>query len=319
MILLLLVGLMILSLFIGRYPLSVGDIIAILTFQHPSEIKSHLFFQVRLPRILMALLCGAYLAQAGSIYQTAFKNPLVSPDLLGVSSGATIGAIIGIVLLQTSPFSVQVMTFSFGLLAVLLAIMLANSFRIQEDIALVLAGIVISAILNSIIMMLKTIADPHRELALIEFWLMGSLQRSSIEQLGMMVLGVIPLLVLFLMRYQVKLLALGYEQARTLGLYYKHVKVTVILCATLLASITIMHVGVVAWVGLISPHISRLLFGDDYEKNFGSITIIGGIILLAADNMARAMFSVEIPISIITALMGATFLLIILWSRKRYD
>lgn len=302
----------ILAVLVGRYPLTLAKIVAIVSGNHSDAMEQALFLNIRLPRVLFALVVGGFLALAGSIYQSLFRNPLVAPDVLGVSSGATIGAILAIVVLKQTFLEAQVLTFLFGIGAVLIAVGLSR-YLPKHSYSLILSGIVVASLANSIIMMFKYMADPNRELVAIEYWMMGSLQNASWQRLVYMLsIGFVICFILYRLRYTLKIMTLGDDHAQSLGVSVKKARITAILLATVLVSLTIMNTGVVAWIGLIAPHIVRLLFKEDIEKNFISVLLVGGILLLVADTIARSLLVVEIPISIVTSLLGAIMLFILI-------
>lgn len=312
-----LLGVCLSTVFIGRYPITMDSMVNIISGHSGDSVDKALFLSIRLPRMAFAVVVGAFLALAGAIYQSLFRNPLVAPDVLGVSSGATIGAVMSIVLLNQPFLQAQSLTFFFGLGAVLLTLLLAHRLP-KHTYSLVLAGIVVASLANSIIMMFKYIADPNRELVTIEYWLMGSLQNADWQRfLPMFIGGVIVCIILFRLRYALKVTTLGDDHAQTLGISVKRIRVSAIVLATILVSLTVMNTGVVAWIGLIAPHIVRLLLGEDIEKNFISILLVVACLLLIADTIARSLLLVEIPISVVTSFIGA-ILLGVLMIRRLY-
>lgn len=276
-----------------------------------------LFYQIRLPRTFLVILGGGALALAGLVYQSVFQNPLVSPDVLGVSSGSSIGAILGLLFLNGASYPTGFLAFFFGMGTVLLAMGLAGVMGGNRRYSMIISGILIGSLADSVIMVLKYTADPNRELASIEYWLMGSFQHADWQQ----ILGILPLLLipgafLYLLRWKMKVLGLGDEEAGSLGISPGFVRVAALICATVLVAAVVSVAGVVAWIGLIAPHLVRMLGGEDYVKNFGSCVCMGSILLLAADVCARTLFTAEIPISIFTSFFGAVTLFVFLLKRR---
>lgn len=304
-----LIGFILLSCCVGRYELSLKEILQIIMGNAQKEMDKTLFYQIRLSRTFFVVIAGGSLALAGLIYQSIFQNPLVSPDVLGVSSGCSIGAIIGI-LSGTSGFIVsQSFAFFMGIITVLLTILLASMLKGDRRYMLVLSGIVIGSLANSVIMTLKYIADPNRQLLAIEYWLMGTFQHASFSRIiSVLPLTCICMFFLYKMRWSLKVLTLGEEEAQSLGISVFVIRNIALLCATVLVSSIVSMVGVISWIGLIAPHVGRILFGNDITSSFIPTIIVGGVLLLFSDILARTLFTAEIPISILTSFLGALIL-----------
>lgn len=318
--LVLLAAAFVMSCVIGRYDLSLGDLAEILTGTCTDEMKHNVFFRIRLPRTVLVLCAGAALSLAGFVYQSIFRNPLVSPDVLGVGSGSSMGAIAGMLMTNGSAAVMQGAAFVAGLLTVCLSILLARAIGGAKNVSMILAGIVVGALSNSVIMTLKYVADPRQQLAAIEYWLMGTFSSAGWSD----VKAVLPVLligaaVLYLLRRQVQLLTLEEEEALSLGVSVSGMRLVCILFATALVSAVVAVAGLVAWIGLIVPHIVRLFFGEDIMRNLPLSMICGATFLLAADIVSRSLFSAEIPISIVTSMMGGIFLLLVLCRRYRRE
>lgn len=303
----------------GRYSLSLTDIFSILIGKSQNEMDKNLFYQIRLSRTFSALFAGAALSLAGQTYQTVFQNPLVSPDVLGVSSGCSIGAVLAILWGSSFLTGAWLLTFCCGILTVFLSLLLAAAMGGNRRYTMLLSGIIIGALANSVIMTLKYTADPTRELPSIEYWLMGSFQNASWKSLN----AVLPVmtsasLILYLLRWRIKILTMGDEEAQSLGIRVQAVRITALICATILVAAVVSTAGSVSWIGLIAPHIVRRMAGEDYAGHFFPTLLMGAILLLLADLFARSIFSAEIPISILTSFFGAVLLGIILW-KKRYE
>jgi iron complex transport system permease protein len=311
-----------LSFILGRYPVAPGQLLAVLVARvfpvepNWSATVETVIFQVRLPRILAAMLVGAALSTAGVAYQGMFKNPLVSPDILGASAGAGFGASLGI-FFSFSMVGIQVMAFLGGLLAV--ALTYGISLRIRHDpmLALVLSGIMIGSLFSAAISCIKYIADPYDKLPAITFWLMGSLASITPRDVYMVL---IPItfggILLYLLRWRLNVLAMGEEEARVLGINTSLMKTIVILCCTLMTAASVSISGMIGWVGLVIPHLARMIVGPNYRVLLPASILLGGAYLLLVDDLARLLASMEIPLGILTALIGVPFFLYLLLNSK---
>ncbi len=303
------------SLLIGRYPLSAGDLWDILTGGCEDAMKRAVFWNVRLPRTLLACLSGAALSLAGWAYQCIFMNALVSPDVLGVSSGCAIGAIAAI-LAGLPAAMIQGCALLSGVATVAVTLLLARAIGRHRNLAMLLSGVVTGALANSAIMLMKYAADPAGELAAIEYWLMGSFHAADWPQLR----AVLPLLAVacaavLLLRHPVRLLSLGDEEAGGLGVPVAAVKYCALLAATAMVACVVSVAGSVSWLGLIVPHICRLCGGEVNSTPFETM-VAGAALLSLADLAARTLTSSEVPISILTSFLGAAFLLLLLALRR---
>lgn len=299
----------IISIGIGKYPIPIVDIKDIILNNEVDSTVKMIFWGLRLPRTIMALIAGVGLSMAGSIYQTIFKNPLATPDIIGVSSGANLGAAVAIVYLSGGTNTIAISAFLGGTIAVFTAMGLTKLSTSKGISTFVLAGIVIGSIAEGLIMMLKFFADPERQLAAIEFWAMGSFASITQEKvLSILPYFIIGIVLLILLRWQVNILSLNDDEVRSLGVSVGLVRFFVILAATLVVASIVCITGLVAFIGLIAPHIGRMITkrNDFYTTIFSGI--IGGIILMIADTLARSIGTSEIPISILTTFIGAPFL-----------
>ncbi|QAB16154.1 FecCD family ABC transporter permease [Hydrogenovibrio thermophilus] len=298
------------SLTLGRYdfaPLSsLTQLWWSLTSQdgEVNQLLVNIMLDVRLPRILAAVLIGAALAVAGTAFQALFMNPLVSPGVLGVLSGSAFGASLGILLFD-SVWMMQLLSFGFGLLAVFIALMLAKGELRNNLTILVLGGMIAGALFTALLSVVKYVADPYNKLPAIVYWLMGSL--ANVE--GGLLLWVAPFMLagmglLLAQGHTLNVLSLGDDEARTLGVSVERKRLLVIVLATFLGAITVTLGGMIGWVGLVIPHLTRLLFGADNRLLLPASALIGAIYLLVVDNVARLALSVEIPLGILTALIG---------------
>jgi iron complex transport system permease protein len=295
---------------LGPYPLTPGDVASAIMARlvgdaAPAPIDTVLF-QIRLPRVLAALLVGAALAAAGTSYQTLFRNPLVSPDILGVSAGAGFGAVLGI-LLSLPAIAIQGLGFVTGLLTVGIVYTLARALRSQNEIlVLVLAGIVVGALAGAGISLVKILADPYNQLPAITFWLLGSLSGIKLSDLQtvapLVILGLVPLA---LLRWRIGVLSLGDDEAKALGVNVRVVRGVVIGAATLVTATAVSVSGVIGWIGLVIPHMARLLVGPRYDRVLPAATLMGAAFLVLIDTVARGAARIEIPLGLLTALLGA--------------
>jgi iron complex transport system permease protein len=289
-------------------PLTVAKIVAsrIIPLQEtwPATLES-VVIDVRLPRLLAGLLIGAGLSISGASYQGLFRNPLVSPHILGVSAGAGFGAALGI-LFFGNIFMVQALSFAFGSIAVAMTYALSRTYRSTPVLMLVLAGIIVGALFSAATSLLKYIADPVNQMPSIVFWLLGSLNNVSLKDMG--VVGPIILAGgagLWLIRWRINLLAMGEEDARALGVNTGQMRAIVILCATFISAAAVCVSGIIGWVGLVIPHIGRILVGADNRRLLPASALLGAIYLAGVDTIARTAMESEIPIGILTAMAGA--------------
>ncbi len=299
---------------IGAYPLSPGDIAQALARRlagAPSRGQiDTVLFEVRLPRVFAAVIVGAALAAAGAAYQSLFRNPLVSPDILGVSTGAGLGAVVGI-FLSLPLAGIQLAAFMMGLATVGLVYSIASVVHGREPLlVLVLAGVVVGALAGAAISLLKILADPYDQLPAIVFWLLGSLSAiRKAEVWGAAPLVVIALVPLVLLRWRINVLSLGDEEAKALGVEAGRLRLIVIAAATLMTASVVAISGVIGWVGLVIPHIARMLVGPSFDRLLPAAMLLGGGYLLLVDTLARTMARIEVPIGILTAVIGAPFFL----------
>ena len=313
----------IMAICVGRYPIDVEDALGILLSWVPgiegnwSRVESNTVLNVRLPRVVAALLIGAALAEAGAMYQAVFKNPMVSPDLLGVSSGACVGAALGI-LLGFGSWGIQLLAFCVAVGAVCITASVPKLFSSKSILMLVLSGMVVSGLMSSLLGFLKFIADPDSQLADIVFWTMGSLNGIDGEDLCVFApVIVISGTVLFLLRWKVNVAALSDEQAHYLGSSAARIRFVVIIFATLMTASAVCLSGTVGWVGLIIPHLSRLLVGTDNRFAIPASICFGGLFMLLTDTFARSVSSMSLPISIVTGVVGAPLFIVLLAAQQR--
>ena len=303
---------------VGAYPIPLRTLWGGLLGGVLPERDATVLYQVRLPRIAAAMLTGAALAAAGATYQGLFRNPLVSPDVLGVSTGAGLGAVLGI-FLGLPVLAIQLMGFVAGLATVALVWAIAAAVRGQDAVlVLVLTGVVVGALAGAGISLLKVLADPYDQLPAMTFWLLGSLAAITLQDsLAAAPLVAAALVPLVLLRWRINLMALGDEEALALGVDAPRLRRLLVVAATLMTSAVVAVAGVVGWVGLVVPHLARLMVGPDFRLLLPASALLGAAYLLAVDTLARTLTAVEIPLGILTALLGAPFFLWLLATGRR--
>ncbi|VEJ09258.1 FecCD family ABC transporter permease [Actinobacillus delphinicola] len=317
MILLLVVSMF--SLTLGQYPVGFAKIICSFTSQtHLTAIDKHILLDIRLPRVLLAIGVGGLLAFSGAILQGVFHNPLVDPHIIGVSSGAAFGGTLAI-LLGFSTFGLMLNTFFFGLLALALIYLLASLFGQSDRLMLILLGIVLSGIFAALVHLVQYLADTEEKLPNIVFWLLGSFSTANWQKLGLVWIPIVIFGgVLYKLRWRINILSLGDIEAKALGLHVTPLRYCVLFLSALLIASQVAVTGAVGWIGLVVPHIGRLLVGADHRKLLGTTFLAGAIIMLLVDDLARTLSQSEIPLSIITALFGAPLFIFLLAKNKSW-
>lgn len=309
------------SLNIGFYSLSFADVFNYILSpfsgsENYADVTPTIVKNIRFPRILAALLIGAALAVSGCAYQGMFRNPLVSPDVLGVSSGASVGASLAIVL-GFSNLGIQAMAFIFGISVVAICTAISRRSRHNRTLSLVLSGMMLSSLCTAVVTGLKYISDPSDTLPAITFWLMGSLVKVNMDRL---LLAFIPMVIgfvtIWIMRYRLNLLVLDDEEAQSMGVNVKRDRLIVIIAATMLSAAAVCLGGLIGWVGLMMPHIARGIVGSDYRRLLPAAALFGGIFLVLMDDLSRTLLVMEIPIGILTAFLGAPFFVALILRRK---
>ena len=307
---------------VGKYGMSPSEAFSALFSRLPQgaggqDMQSRVVFGLRLPRILASVLVGAALSTSGAAYQGIFKNPLVSPDLLGVSMGACVGAAIAILLSLGSVF-IQLFAFAGGLVAVLLTTSIPRLLGSESNIMLVLSGIIVGGLMASVFGLLKYLADPETQLASIVYWNMGSFADVKFANiLPVLPLIVIPLAALAAISWRINILSLGEREAAALGVNVKRVRGIALVCATLATASSICIAGTISWVGLVIPHFVRQITGSDNTRLIPAGIIIGGLFMLLVDTAARTIGPLELPISILTGIIGAPFFAWLLYRQRR--
>ncbi|AQR95490.1 FecCD family ABC transporter permease [Clostridium saccharoperbutylacetonicum] len=315
----------IVSITIGRYSITIQELIT-LVFSKLKGIDSNLssnietiFFNVRLPRIISAMLIGGALSASGASYQGVFRNPMVSPDILGASAGAGFGAGLGI-LLSFNVVGIQITSFIFGLGAVTLAYLISSIIERKSNtiLTLILSGMVISTLFQSLLSLIKYVADPTSKLPAITFWLMGSLSSINMSDLILLIIPIIlGLLPLILLRWKLNVLSFGEDEAKSMGVDTIKIRFIVIFASTIMTSAVVSISGMIGWIGLVIPHLSRLIAGPDYKKLIPVSISLGSSFLLIVDNISRSLFSMELPIGILTSMIGAPFFIYLLFNGRK--
>jgi iron complex transport system permease protein len=315
---------LVLAFTIGRFPISLADLADVLAANvmgRPSGVPpavETVILQIRGPRVLAALFVGAALAVAGTAFQGLFRNPLVSPDILGASSGAALGAVLGI-FFSLGVFVIQGFAFVGGLVAVGAVYAIGSAMRSRDPIlVLVLTGVVIGALLGAGVGLVKYLADPYNQLPAMTFWLLGSLAATGPPDLlplfGPIAAGTLVLLAL---RWRMNVMSLPEEEARALGVPTTALRIIIVAAATLVTSASVATSGIVGWVGLVVPHLARSLVGPDFARLIPVAAILGGGYLLLIDTLARTLAPIEIPLGILTAVIGTPFFIWLLTSMQR--
>jgi iron complex transport system permease protein len=310
------------SFCIGRYGVPLGQLLKIflnLVFNIPKTWTVNMetvVFNIRLPRILLGCLVGGCLSVAGASYQGVFKNPMAAPDILGASSGACFGAAIAIYFGASSSI-ITASAFAFSLLTVCLVYLIGQRAKGNRLLNLILAGIMISSLFSAATSYIKLVADPNNVLPQITYWLMGSLAGAKMRDVFFviipMALGLVPL---FLLRWRINLLTLGDDEARTMGINASALRFVVVICATLITAASVSVSGMIGWVGLVIPHLSRRLVGNNYKFLLPASILIGAAFMLVVDNVSRNLLATETPIGILTAFVGAPFFIYLIMRKK---
>jgi len=309
---------------LGRFPISLTELAQLAANQlfganySIAPSVETVVLQVRGPRILAALLVGAALAAAGTAYQGMFRNPLVSPDILGVSAGAALGAVLGIFFSQ-SALVIQLGAFGGGLAAVGMVYAVGTNVRRHDPtLSLILAGIVLGTLLGALIALLKYLADPYNQLPAITYWLLGSLAAVAPADLALAapfaLAGLVPL---YLLRWRMNLLSLSDDEARALGVHVGRLRLAVVCAATLMTAGAVAISGIIGWVGLLIPHAARMLVGPEFSRLLPLSMVLGAAFLLAVDTLARTVAPIEIPPGVLTALIGTPVFLWLFGTARR--
>jgi len=317
---------MLISLTLGRYEISLSSLMELLMWKGfggvaPNDVAllSNIVFDIRLPRIICVVLVGAALSVSGGAFQAMFVNPLVSPGILGVLAGASFGAALGI-MISKHWFGVQFFAFIFGFIAVFVALGVAKLYdkNSSKTILLVLGGVISSSLFSALLSVIKFMADPYDKLPTIVYWLMGSF---SAVDMKMVVSIVLPMLLstvaLSMMGKYLNVMSLGDDDAKALGIRVVWIRYGAIFLATLLSTLTVVAAGMIGWVGLIIPHIARFMVGADNRILLPFCALLGALFLMIVDTLCRTVMSIEIPIGIVTSLIGIPIFIMALKSAKK--
>jgi len=315
---LLTLSLAVISLCFGQYPLSLGDVLSQLIHPNaPASIAQQVVWSVRLPRILMALLAGGALGLCGATLQGVFQNPLVDPHIIGVTSGSAFGGTLAILLGFSAPLMMG-STFFFGLLALCLVYLIAALQGRESTLILILAGIILSGFFAALVSLMQYLADTEETLPNIVFWLLGSFATANWHKTVMLAIPVsVAVAVLFKLRWRINLLSLEDKDARALGVNVTPLRRGVLVCCALLVAAQVAVSGSIAWVGLVIPHLARLLCGADHRRLLPTAFWLGGSFMIVVDDVARTLTAAEIPIGILTALLGAPLFTLLLVRNAR--
>jgi iron complex transport system permease protein len=321
---LLLVGSLVIALMFGRYPIGIKDVLLVLGELFNGEKSSitsvirDIILTVRLPRAFAAILVGASLSISGAAYQGLFKNPMVSPDILGATAGAGFGASLAI-MIGLNAIWIQLYAFFFSLLAVGLVYMISLKIKNNDSVlTMVLTGLLVGTTFSSLTSAIKYIADPYDKLPSITYWLMGGLSSISREDLAKVFIPmIIGMVLLYAIRWPLNAMAFGEEEASTLGIRTNRIRLIVILATTLMTAAAVSISGIIGWVGLLVPHFTRAIVGPNHEVLLPGSLFIGAIYLLIVDTFARTLFPVEMPLGILTSLIGAPFFIYLLLNSRR--
>jgi iron complex transport system permease protein len=309
---------------VGRYPVSLPELVDVLTAHltgRPSlaaPAVENVILLVRGPRVLAAVMVGSALAVAGTAFQGLFRNPLVSPDILGASSGAALGAVLGIYF-SLGVVGIESLAFLGGLVAVAAVYAIGSMLRASDPIlVLVLTGVVVGALLGAGVGLVKYLADPYNQLPAMTFWLLGSLAATTVADLvplaGPVALGTAVLVAL---RWRMNVMSLPEEEARALGVATGPLRIAIVVAATLVTSASVAACGIIGWVGLVVPHLARALVGPDFPRLLPAAALLGGGYLLFIDTLARVAAPVEMPLGILTAVIGTPFFIWLLAGMQR--
>ena len=309
---------------VGRYPVSLAELIDVLSARitgRPASVPpavENVVLLVRGPRVLAAMLVGAALAIAGTAFQGLFRNPLVSPDILGASSGAALGAVLGIYL-SLGVIGIEGLAFAGGLIAVAAVYVIGSLLQSRDPVlVLVLTGVVIGALLGAGVGLVKYLADPYNQLPAMTFWLLGSLAATTVaDMIPHLAPVAIGSAVLLALRWRLNVMSLPEEEARALGLATGPLRIAIVAAATLVTSASVAMSGIIGWVGLVVPHLARALVGPDFPRLIPTAALLGGGYLLFIDTLARTAAPVEIPLGILTAIIGTPFFIWLLAGMQR--
>ena len=305
------------SMSVGRYRIPFSDVIKYFTGQTIPELSTRVITYLRLPRTLLAALVGCALAVSGAIYQSAFNNKLVSPDLLGVSSGASVGACFAI-LLGLSGVFISLLSFAMGFLAVILTVLIAKIFKNKSNVVLLLSGIAVGGLMSSGVGLMKYLADDEMKLAEMMYWLLGDLSGTTMKEVWIMLpIVVASCVVTVLTSWRVNIVSLGAKESKALGINYNANMGILIGIATLLTAGAVSVSGTIGWIGLVIPNVVRLIVGSDNKKVLPLSMLSGAAFMIIVDMLARTLAPNEIPLSVITGIIGTPLFIYAIFKRRK--
>lgn len=305
------------ALMVGRYNISFPDFFNMLSDPEKYRMEKSIVVNLRLPRTIIAALTGIALSLSGLLYQETFQNKLVSPDLLGVSSGSGVGAALAI-LLGLSSALISLFAFVFGVITVIATLFISKVFRNKTSMILILSGIIVGGFMSAALSFIKYLADAETTLAGITYWLMGSFENSQLSDIWFLlpIVGTCTFLTL-IFSWRINIVALGREEAQTRGINYRVYRIAIIAIATLLTASSVAFAGTISWIGLVVPHIVRLIVGRNTRKTIPLCIIFGANFMILADIFSRCFTSAEIPLSAVTGFFGTIIFIIILFIRRK--
>lgn len=305
------------SMCVGRYSISISDVAKFFTGQAIPDMASRVIVHLRIPRTLLSILVGCALAVSGTVYQSAFNNKLVSPDLLGVSSGSSVGACFAI-LLGMSGVMISLFSFVTGFIAVALTVLIAKIFKNKSTVILLLAGIAVGGLMSSGVGLMKYLADDEMKLAEMTYWLLGDLSGATMKEVYIMIpIVVVSCIVIILISWRVNIVSLGAKEAKTLGVNYKANMAVLIVVATLLTASAVSVSGTIGWIGLVIPNVVRLIVGSDNKKVLPLSMLAGAAFMIIVDMLARSLAPNEIPLSVITGIIGTPVFIFAIFKRRK--
>ena len=313
----LLVFLFFLSMCVGRYEISIGDVFRFFTGQTIDDISHNVILKLRIPRTLVAVLIGCALSLSGAIYQSAFNNKLVSPDLLGVSSGASVGACFGI-LLGLSSAVIGLFAFLVGFCAVFLSLLIAKIFKNKSNVILILSGLAVGGLMSSLVGLMKYLAESEIKLAEMTYWLLGDISASTMEDVYLLLPVVIIGCVLSIfLSWNLNIVSLGRKESKSLGVNYNLTMMALIIIATALTATSVSISGTIGWIGLVIPNVVRLIVGSNNKKVIPVSMLMGSAFMVIVDMLARSLAPNEIPLSVITGIIGTPLFIFAIYQRRK--
>ena len=305
------------SMCVGRYDVSFTEVFKFFTGQQIDQTSYNIMLYLRLPRTLIAVLVGIALTLSGAIYQSSFNNRLVSPDLLGVSSGASVGACFAI-LLGFSTAMISVFAFIVGFVTVFITLLIAKAFKNKSNVILILAGLAVGGVMSSLVGLIKYLADNEMKLAEMTFWLLGDLSKVTMDDFYVLLpVVVVCSIITIVLSWRLNIISLGQKEAKSLGVNYKVNFVLLIVVATVLTAISVSVSGTIGWIGLVIPNITRLLIGSNNKKLIPISMLIGAIFMVIVDMLARSLAPNEIPLSVITGILGTPIFIFAIYKRRK--